>query len=307
MLCSGLVVARSFFCFRRQPGKSPQNVKTTSRIVFLADKDEQSQPGIDSALSQQCPTISFFCLSDFERGPMSATLENDSQYRTNLFYGETLTTEGWPEELVQESREEQSVSSQCRKFMLWIDGVGGWQLCTGSSFVIGAPSLEKESADIALLANVSRQHALLSCEGEEWRLTAHHPTHVAGKLIESDTAIRSGDQICMAERVRLGFRIPSVLSTAAVIDFESDHRPSYSVDGIILLTDHCLLGPRRDHHIFCNDWPDLVVLFEQDGELRCRSNSTLHADGEVIRDSAPLSHGTVITGEDLRFRVEQMD
>ena len=55
------------------------------------------------------------------------------------------------------------------------------------------------------------------------------------------------------------------------------------------------------------EWMLLVVLFEQDGELRGRSNSTLHADGEVIRDSAPLSHGTVITGEDLRFRVEQMD
>ena len=238
---------------------------------------------------------------------MSATLENDSQYRTNLFFGETLIPEASTEELVEESGEETSVSSQCRKFMLWIDGVGGWQLCTGNSFIIGAPSLEKESADIALLANVSRQHASLYCEGEDWRLTAHQPTQVAGKLIESETVIRSGDQICMAERVRLGFRIPSVLSTAAVIDFESDHRPSYSVDGIILLTDHCLLGPRRDHHIYCSHWPDLVVLFEQDGELRCRSNSTLHADGAVVRDSAPLSHGTVITGEELRFRVEQMD
>lgn len=191
--------------------------------------------------------------------------------------------------------------------MLWIDGVGAWQLCVGDTFIVGAPSFDGPSADIALLANVSRHHATLARDGETWRLNAEHATSVSGKTIDQSTSLRSGDEICLAERVRLGFRLPSVLSTSAVIDFESDHRPSHSVDGIILLSDHCLLGPRRDHHVYCSNWSDVVVLYSQDNQLRCRSRASLTVDGAVVKDSAALNHGAVVTSDDLRFRVEKMD
>ena len=198
-------------------------------------------------------------------------------------------------------------TASCKKYMLWIDGVGAWQLCIGESFVIGAPSFEKKSADIALLANISRMHASIVQSGEEWRLTAHQPTAVSGRTITQDTVLCSGDEIRLAERVRLGFRIPSILSTSAIIDFESDHRPSHSVDGVILLADHCLLGPRRDHHICCTHWSDVVVLYANDGKLRCRSKAALSVDGQIATDSFDLKHGCVVTGEELRFRVEQME
>jgi len=190
--------------------------------------------------------------------------------------------------------------------MLWIDGVGAWQLCVGDSFVIGAPSFEDKCADIALLANVSRRHATLTRQEENWSLEAHQPTSVSGRTVTDHASLHSGDQICLAERVRLGFRIPSVLSSSAVIDFESDHRPSHSVDGIILMSDHCLLGPRRDHHICCPHWSDLVVLFHQQGRLKCRSKTPLTVNDKRVIDSEVLEHGAVVSGEDLRFRVEQL-
>ncbi|MCP4508954.1 MAG: FHA domain-containing protein [Fuerstiella sp.] len=197
--------------------------------------------------------------------------------------------------------------SPSRKFMLWIDGVGAWQLCVGESFVVGAPSFEEKSADIALLADISRKHASIERNGEEWRLTAHQSTAVSGRTVSQDTVLCSGDEIQLAERVRLGFRIPSILSTSAIINFESDHRPSHSVDGIILLADHCLLGPRKDHHVCCTQWSDVVVLFAGDGMLRCRSKVALSVNGQVANDSIELKHGCVVTGEELRFRVEQME
>ncbi|MEO2014201.1 MAG: FHA domain-containing protein [Fuerstiella sp.] len=232
----------------------------------------------------------------------SGTLQLDSQHRKNRWYCDTcVPAQGMTQ------KGEVVATSPCKKYMLWIDGVGAWQLCVGESFIVGAPSFEKQSADIALLANISRMHASIERNSEEWRLTAHQPTTVSGRTVEQDTALRSGDEIRLAERVRLGFRIPSILSTSAVIDFESDHRPSHSVDGIILLADHCLLGPRRDHHIFCTHWPDVVVLFSNEGNLRCRSKAALSVDGRVAADSIELNHGCVVTGEDLRFRVEQME
>lgn len=193
-----------------------------------------------------------------------------------------------------------------KSYMLWIDGVGAWQLYVGSSFTIGAPTFESRSADITLLANISRQHAALHYDSDQWRVTADQPASVSGKTVRKSTGIRSGDQLCLAERVRLGFRIPSVLSSSAVVDFESNHRPTHTVDGIILMVDHCLLGPRRDHHICCPDWPDVVVLYAQKGSLRCRSSFPLTVDGKPVKESAPLSHGAVVDGEELRFRIEEI-
>lgn len=231
----------------------------------------------------------------------TGTTSTDSQHRGNRWFCHS-TAAG----RAVQTRDKFLPANECRKYMLWIDGVGGWQLCCGPEFVIGAPSFEKRSADIALLANVSRRHATLKHTDSEWHLKACQETAVSGKLVTDSHLMRSGDQICLAERVRLGFRVPSVLSSSAVIDFESDHRPSHSVDGIILMTDHCLLGPRRDHHIHCSQWPDVVVLFEQGGKLRCRSKTAISVDGHPVRDSAELTDGAMVSGEELRFRVERM-
>ena len=203
--------------------------------------------------------------------------------------------------------EDASVSSSPnRSFMLWIDGVGAWQLCAGRRFTIGAPSFENPSADVALLANISRNHAALHYQADTWSVTASQPTSVSGQPIHAATGLRSGDQLCLADRVRLGFRIPTPLSSSAVIDFESNHRPTHTVDGIILMVDHCLLGSRRDHHVCCPEWPDVVVLYDQDGTLRCRSSAPLCIDGRLVADSARLESGSVVTGDDLRFRVEEV-
>jgi len=196
--------------------------------------------------------------------------------------------------------------SPINSYMIWIDGVGAWQLCIGQSFSIGAPTFESKSADIALLANISRQHAALHYESDQWRVTADQPTSVSGRTVTQSAGIRSGDELCLAERVRLGFRIPSVLSSSAVIDFESNHRPTHTVDGIILMVDHCLMGPRRDNHICCPEWPDVVVLYHQDGQLRCRSSFAMKVNGKTVSDSASLYHGAVVEAEDLRFRIEEI-
>lgn len=203
------------------------------------------------------------------------------------------------------SREIDVASSSCDRYMLWIDGVGAWQVCMGSQFLIGGPTMEKSAADICLMANLSRRHATLQRTGEDWFIHPHHSTVVAGRSVNGPTLLRTGDAICLGERVRLGFRIPSVLSGSALIDFESHHRPAHAVNGIILMTDSVLLGPRKDHHVCCSEWPELVVIYRQDGQLRCKSKATMSINGERVRDSAILSDGAIVSGEDFRFRIEK--
>lgn len=196
--------------------------------------------------------------------------------------------------------------TECERYMLWIDGVGAWQLCIGQNFLIGGPTLEHQSADICLLANISRKHAALQRIQEDWFIHPYQQTVVSGRTVADRSLLKSGDEIRLGERVRLGFRIPSVLSGSAVVDFESSHRPAQSVNGIILMTDTCLLGPRRDYHICCPEWPDLVVLFRQDGQLRCRSKMSLKVNEDRVRESAALNNGAIVTGDDFRFRIERL-
>lgn len=203
-------------------------------------------------------------------------------------------------------RQNTMATNHCERYVLWIDGVGAWQVCVGDSFLIGGPTLEHESADICLMANLSRRHATLSRNNEEWFIQPHGPVVVSGRTASDRALLKTGDQIQLGDRVRLGFRIPNVLSGSAVIDFESQHRPAQSVNGIILMTDTCLLGPRRDHHVCCADWSDLVVLFRQDGQLRCRSKMALKVNDTRVRDSAVLHDGAIVSGDDLRFRIERM-
>ncbi len=203
------------------------------------------------------------------------------------------------------SRDIPVAGNSSERYIIWIDGVGAWQLCVGSEFLIGAPTREDSVADICLMAHLSRRHATLQRIGEDWFIHPYHPTVVSGRTVTGAASLRTGDSICLAERVRLGFRIPSVLSGSAVIDFESHHRPAQTVDGIILMTDSVLLGPRKDHHIYCPDWPELVVIYRQDGQMRCRSKAALTVNGERVRDSAILSDGAIVSGEEFRFRIEK--
>jgi pSer/pThr/pTyr-binding forkhead associated (FHA) protein len=202
------------------------------------------------------------------------------------------------------NRDKNVANSSCDRYMLWIDGVGAWQLCVGSQFVIGGPTLEGTSPDVCLMANLSRRHATLQRNGEDWFIHPYHSTVVSGRSVTGPTLLRTGDAICLAERVRLGFRIPSILSGSAMIDFESHHRPNHSVNGIILMTDSVLLGPRKDHHVCCSDWPDLVVIYRQEGQLRCRSKAAMSVNGDRVRDSAVLHDGAIVSGDDFRFRIE---
>lgn len=212
-------------------------------------------------------------------------------------------------QLLQETKtgnEMTTWTSQCERYMLWIDGVGAWQLCIGNSFLVGGPTLEHPSADVCLMANISRRHATILRQAEDWFIQPHAPVVVSGKTIGERGLLKTGDEIRLGERVRLGFRVPNVLSGSAILDFESPHRPAQSVNGIILMTDNCLLGPRRDHHICCPEWPELMVLFWQDGKLRCRSKMAFRVNENRVRETSELQDGDIVSGEGFRFRIERL-
>ncbi len=190
-----------------------------------------------------------------------------------------------------------------RGFMLWIDGVGAWMLCLQPTVTIGGPAI-REQADISLMANLSRLHATITRIEEDWFIEPHGHTQVARREITRRTPLRSNTTITLAERVELRFRQPTALSATGVLDFVSDHRPAQTVDGIVLIHETCLLGPGPENHVVCSDWPDSLVLFQRQGTWRCKSRMNLAVDGRFVTDAHEVKAGSVITGDDMRLRIE---
>lgn len=211
---------------------------------------------------------------------------------------------------ISSSRDDSAVAgseseiSDTRCFLLWIDGVGVWQLLMGNRFVIGAPSSKGPEADLAIQANVRKQHVAICSDRDEWLLDPLADTFIANQPIATKTHLQSGDQIRLGESVELGFRLPSPLSHSAILDFESSHRPLQSVDGVILLTDHCIVGPRRDQHIYCSTWQHSFVLFRRDDKLLCRSSGDFQFNGTDIEDVCEITEDSMIESEHCRFRIE---
>lgn len=195
------------------------------------------------------------------------------------------------------------------KFVIWIDQVGAFILCLNSEVTIGGPvsrgeGAEGVSADVALLANLSRRHATLVRSGESYVLAAHAPAQVAGRTVHDRVDLGDGYVLSLGTNVRLKFRLPSVMSGTARLEFLSDHRPAHTADAIILMDETCLVGPGPENHIRCPGWSQTILLFRRDGQLWCKSRGELFINGRHAPDGGSLQPGVVVTGADIRFRLE---
>ena len=190
------------------------------------------------------------------------------------------------------------------KFMLWIDGVGGYLVCLGKRVTIGGPGRDGQRADVSLLAGLATRHASIVRSREGCLLEAHGPVTVAGRTVIGQSNLSSGCEIHLGDTVRLGFRLPTALSATAALDFVSDHRPAQSIDGVILLEKSCLLGPGPENHIRCRSWEESVVLYRKENEFWCKSRGDLFVGSQPARTGARLAPGELVTGTDLRFHLE---
>lgn len=192
------------------------------------------------------------------------------------------------------------------RHLLWIDGVGAFLVCLGDRVSIGGPALNDEGADVSLLAGLSRTHATILRMDESYLLEPHSQTSISGRMVLERTLLPDDTEFCLGENVRLKLRVPSVLSGSACLEFVSHHRPHSSVDGIVLMQDSCLIGPGTDHHIQCPNWEHSIVLFLREGEIWCKSPVPLNVEGEPLVGTGRVPGGAVVTGNEIRFRIESV-
>ncbi|HJT35998.1 MAG TPA: FHA domain-containing protein [Pirellulales bacterium] len=196
--------------------------------------------------------------------------------------------------------------SESRRFLLWVDGVGGYLVCTGDEVLLGQP-VDDSRVDIPILGDVSRRHAKIRRDGESYLIEPIRGVRLDGRPIERATTLADGCQIELGGNVRLRFHRPHPLSATARLEFVSHHRTQPSADAILLLADSCILGASGGSHVVCRDWAGQVVLFRQDDGLYCQAPGQFRVDGVAAAECGRLASKSQVVGEDFSFSVEPLD
>jgi hypothetical protein len=190
------------------------------------------------------------------------------------------------------------------RFLLWADVIGGYLVCLNDEIVLGRAGVDSQ-ADVALLGDLSRQHATVIRDGDGYIVKAHHPTYLNGKKIDL-SPLRNGDVLRLGSTVELEFHQPSPVSSTARLEIVSRHRLPLAVDGVILMAETCIVGPSPQAHIPAASLESPVVLYRQGGGLWCRASGEFEVDGESRASRAPLTLRSNVQGSGFAFSLEPL-
>jgi FHA domain len=190
------------------------------------------------------------------------------------------------------------------RFLFWVDAVGGYLVCLDDQVVLGRAGTDAV-ADVPLLGDLSRQHAILIRDGEGYVIRAIKPTFVNGKNVTT-APLKDGDVIRLGSTVELEFRQPSPVSSTARLQVISRHRLPLSVDGVILMAETCIVGSTRQSHVRAPGLTNPVVLYRQGSALWCRAVGGFEVDGRACASRAPLTLQSSVLGEGYSFSLEPL-
>ncbi len=189
-----------------------------------------------------------------------------------------------------------------QRFLLWIDGVGGYLVCLANRVTLGQATPDAY-VDIPLFADVSRIHASLTRDIEGYLLEATRPLQVNGQTMER-ALLQSGDRVTLGASCQLQFRQPVPVSSSARLDLASGHRLPLAVDGVLLMADTLVLGPDSQVHVAMPDLQQPIVLYRHKDELGVRHAGNLSIDGQRCTERGLLRANSTVTGDDFAFTIE---
>jgi hypothetical protein len=189
-----------------------------------------------------------------------------------------------------------------QRFVLWIDGVGGYLLCLSPRISLGQATLDA-SVDIPLYADVSRLHATLTRDEEGYLLEAVRPVLVNGQPVER-ALLRHRDRVTLGANCQFQFRQPAAISTSARLDLVSGHRLPVAVDAVLLMADTLLLGPGTQTHVVLPDLTEALVLYRHKDGLGLRHSGKLTINGKPTNGRAVLGTNAQVVGEGFSFAIE---
>ena len=204
------------------------------------------------------------------------------------------------EDAAEENPPESSGAGE--RFLLWIDGIGGYLVCLGDRVSIGQPA--GWHVDIPIMADLSRLHAWIERDGEGYVLRAVRPATVNGHSVKDKAVLKDAAEITLGHGVHLNFHQPTALSRTALVRLTSPHRLSVAVDAVLLMAETCIIGGISGAHILAPGWPRQIVLFRQGDELWCRTDGGFEVDGQPCQNRSRVTVSSRIRGDGFSLALE---
>lgn len=191
-----------------------------------------------------------------------------------------------------------------KRFLLWVDGVGGYLVCLSPRVSLGRAGPEG-GADVPLVADVARFHARLSRDSEGHSLHAERDVLVNGGRAAGAVSLSCGDQLTLGPTCQFTFRRAVPLSLTAALVPASGHRPPLGVDAVLLMADHLILGPPGAAHVPIRGMPAPVVIArEADGRLAVNFPKAYCVEDVEGAGRRPLPVPASVAGDEFSFTVE---
>jgi hypothetical protein len=188
------------------------------------------------------------------------------------------------------------------RFLLWIDGVGGYLVCLGSRLTFGQALLDGR-VDVPLVADVSRMHATLTRDAEGYLLEAIRPIQVNGHDV-TRALLQAGDRVTLGTSCQFQFRLPVPVSTSARLDLVSGHRLPLAIDGILVMADTLVLGRDEQAHIQVPDLQQPLVLFRNKDALGIRHRGKLLVNGSAAGERCLVGSHATVTADEVTLAIE---
>lgn len=201
-----------------------------------------------------------------------------------------------------------SASAESGSFLIWVDGVGGYLICTKAINLIGQ-AVHGTMVSIPLQADVRQRHARIEAVGGLHLIQPLGPMQIDGRSATLDErhVLKTGQTITLGVGVRLAYAQTHPLSKSARMDFVSRHRTQPWSDGIILAGQSFILGPNPNNHIFCPRWKHDLILFRRKDQWWAKSDSEFCIDDQPRALEGPIQFNSHLVGEYFSLTLEPVN
>ncbi len=201
------------------------------------------------------------------------------------------------------SRRSESLSGGLpKRFLLWIDGVGGYLVCLSNRVTFGQATADAP-IDVPLFADVSRMHAEMARDGEGYLVESTRGLHVNGSPHER-CLLKCGDRVTLGTSCQFLFRQPVSISPSARLELVSGHRLPLAVDGVLLMADNLILGPGSQTHIVLPWASTNIILYRSKDGLGVKFAGSFTVDNSPCRERANLTLPASVAAEAFSFTIE---
>jgi hypothetical protein len=190
-----------------------------------------------------------------------------------------------------------------KRFLLWVDGVGGYLVCLSSRVTFGQAAAEGP-VDVPLFAEVSRTHAEVTRDGEGYVIESGRGIRINGGETKR-AVLSSGDRVTLGASCQFMFHKPVALSSSVRLELTSGHRLPVAVDGVLLMANELMLGPGPDAHIELPGLVAPVLIYRSRDGLGVRvPDLRFTIDDRPCTDRAILPLPAVVSCDAFTFAVE---